>query len=200
MNKTLLALNIVLLIAVGVLYYLVLNKKENSGSKAGIIMEADSVMPNQHIRVAYFDMDSVEANFTLFKLMQAEVNKKEDSINSVLTSARMNLQSKYQKFQQQQQSMTPQELDQAGRELSQLDIAIKNNEAMLNQGYQNYFMNKQKEIISLIKNYCKEYNREKGYSYIIANEPGLFYFTDSACNITSDLLRGLNAYYNRQKK
>lgn len=200
MNKTLLALNIVLLIAVGVLYYLVLNKKENSGSKAGIIMEADSVMPNQHIRVAYFDMDSVEANFTLFKLMQAEVNKKEDSINSVLTSARMNLQSKYQKFQQQQQSMTPQELDQAGRELSQLDIAIKNNEAMLNQGYQNFFMNKQKEIISLIKNYCKEYNREKGYSYIIANEPGLFYFTDSACNITSDLLRGLNAYYNRQKK
>jgi outer membrane protein len=200
MNKALLALNIVLLVAVGVLYYLVLNKNEKTGSKAGIIIGADSVLFNQHIRVAYFDMDSVEANFTLFKLMQAEVNKKEDSINSVLTSARMNLQSKYQKFQQQQQNMTPQELDQAGKELSQLDIAIKNNEAMLNQNYQNYFMSKQKEIISLIKNYCKEYNREKGYSYIIANEPGLFYFTDSACNITSDLLRGLNAYYSRQKK
>jgi len=200
MNKSLLVLNIILLAAVAVLFYLFFDKKENGHKKADNAGTRDSTVNNQILRVAYFDMDSIEANFAMFKLMQVEVNKKEDSINTVLSSARMNLQSKYQNFQQQQATMTPQQMDQAGKELNQMDMAIKNNEAILNQSYQSYFMNKQKEIISLIKNYCKEYNKDKKYSYIIANEPGLFYFTDSACNITSDLLRGLNAYYSKQKK
>jgi len=200
MNKGLLALNIILLGAVCVLFYLFLGKKENGITRAGNTEKSNAIFSGGSLRVAYFDMDSIESNFTLFKSMQAEVNKKEDSINSILSSARMNLQSKYKKFQEQQATMTPQQQEQAGMELNQLDMAIKNNEATLNQSYQSYFMNKQKEVIALIKNYCKEYNKDKKYSYIIANEPGLFYFTDTACNITTDLLHGLNAYYSKQKK
>jgi outer membrane protein len=200
MNKGLLVLNIVLLGAVGVLFYLYFDKKDKGITNEVSQGKNDIGLSGGSLRVAYFDMDSIESNFTLFKSMQAEVNKKEDSINTILNSARMNLQSKYKKFQEQQATMTPQQQEQAGMELNQMDMAIKNNEASLNQSYQSYFMNKQKEVIALIKNYCKEYNKDKKYSYIIANEPGLFYFTDTACNITTDLLRGLNAYYSKQKK
>jgi outer membrane protein len=80
-----------------------------------------------------------------------------------------------------------------------MDSEIKNRTAELNQTYQTFFMNKQQEIVTLIKNYCKEFNKDRRFSYIIAREPGLFYYTDTAYNVTSDLLKGLNAFYSKKK-
>jgi outer membrane protein len=144
-------------------------------------------------------MDSIEANFSLFKTMQAEVGKKEDSMNSVLNSARMNLQSKYRKYQEQRSAMTPFDIEQAGNELSKMDMEIKNNEQQLNQAFQSFYMNKQQEVISMIKKYCLEFNKDGRYSFIISNEPGLIYYKDTAYNITAELLRGLNDFYSKQK-
>ena len=81
-----------------------------------------------------------------------------------------------------------------------VDVEIKNKEMMLNQSFQNYYMNKQQEVISQIKKYCLEFNKDKRYAYIIANEPGLVYYKDTAYNITSALLKGLNELYSKKKK
>ena len=199
MNKSLLGLNIILLIAVAVLFFLHFNSKEGSGSSK-ISGSAAHANDPAHFRIAYFDMDSIEARFSLFKIMQTEVSKKEDSMNSILNSARMNLQNKYRKYQEQQASMTPSDIENAGNELSKLDMEIKNRELTLNQSFQSFYMNKQQEVISQIKKYCLEYNKDKKYSLIIANEPGLIYYKDSAFNITSELLKGLNGLYDKQKK
>jgi outer membrane protein len=132
--------------------------------------------------------------------MQSEISKKEDSINSILNSARMNLQNKYRKYQEQQASMTPADIENAGNELSKLDMDIKNREQSLNQSFQSFYMSKQQEVISHIKKYCMEYNKDKKYSLIIANEPGLIYYKDTAFNITSELLKGLNELFDKPKK
>jgi len=68
------------------------------------------------------------------------------------------------------------------------------------QDYQKYYVGKQQEIVTLIKNYCKEFNKDRKFSYIIAKEPGLFYFADTAYNITPELLKGLNAFYAKKNK
>jgi outer membrane protein len=200
MYKGLLALNFILLAAVAVLFYLFFDKKENKNKSIQGEMLSDSSSSGRYFRIAYFDMDSIEANFSLFKEMQSEVSKKEDSINSLVSSARMNLQSKYRKYQERRSTMTPDEIEQAGNELTQLDNEIKNNELSLNQSFQSFYMNKQQEVISRIKKYCLEFNKDKKYSLIIANEPGLIYFKDTANNITSELLKGLNAMYSQKKK
>jgi outer membrane protein len=145
-------------------------------------------------------MDSIESNFSLFKEMQAEIAKKEDSITTVLNSARMNLQSKYRKYQEQRAIMTQDEMERAGNELSKMDLDIKNNEQSLNQAFQSFYMSKQQEVITLIKKYCLEFNKDGKYSFIISNEPGLIYYKDTAYNITSELLSGLNNLYSKQKK
>lgn len=200
MSRFLLFLNIILLIAVAILFYLFLGS--DNGRKAGHknIDTVDSVSSVHQFRVAYFDMDSIEANFSLFKEMQQEVTKKEDSINMVLNSARMNLQNKYRDYQEKRALMTPSDLDRASNELTQLDNEIKNKELMLNQTFQTYYMNKQQEVISQIKKYCIEFNKDKRFSFIIANEPGLVYYKDTAYNITTELLKGLNQIYTKQKK
>ena len=199
MNKGLLALNIVLLPAVAVLFYLFFNNKENRKSSGRGNYPPDSAS-HKNFKVAYFDMDSIEANFSMFKDMQKEVSKKEDSINTILNSARMNLQSKYKKYQDKGATMTQEEVKDASEELKQMDMAIKNSEMTLNQSFQNFYMNKQQEVITQIKKYCMEFNMDDKYSFIIANEPGLVYYKDTAYNITSGLLKGLNALYDKQKK
>jgi Skp family chaperone for outer membrane proteins len=80
-----------------------------------------------------------------------------------------------------------------------LDNQIKSKIGELNQQYQTYYFGKQQEIVTQIKNYCKEFNKDRRYSYIIANEP-IFFFADTAYNITSELLKGLNEYYSKKKK
>lgn len=198
MNKGLLVLNLVLLVAVAILFILFFSKKETTVRQKEI-PGTDSAGHWQHTPVAYFDMDSVEANFTEFKKMQAEVVKKEAGINESINQMRSNFQAYYQKLQAQAANLTPRQQDSLGNVLAQMDADIKNKAQELNQGYQSYYMGKQTEIVNMIKNYCKEFNKERKYSYIIAREPGLFYYTDSAYNITTELLKGLNAFYSKKK-
>ena len=199
MNKGLLALNIVLLIGVAILFILFFSNKDKRTSVIPLRIGADTAAKWQHTPVAYFDMDSIEANFVLWKQVQAEVVKREAGINDTITQMRNGFQSYYQKLQAQSGNLSPRQKDSLGNELAQMDAEIKNRTAELNQKYQAYFMSKQQEIVTLIKNYCKEFNKDKRYSYIIAREPGLFYYTDTAYNVTSELLKGLNAFYNKKK-
>ncbi|HET9276575.1 MAG TPA: OmpH family outer membrane protein [Flavitalea sp.] len=199
MNKGLLTLNIILLVAVGVLFILFFSGKDKPATNTITRLPSDTAATWQHIPVAYFDMDSVEANFSLFKKMQTEVVKREAGINDTINQMRAAFQNYYQKLQAQGASLTQRQRDSLGNELAQMDMEIKNRAAELNQNYQTYYMSKQQEIVTLIKNYCKEFNKDRRYSYIIAREPGLFYYTDTAYNVTSELLKGLNAFYAKKK-
>ena len=199
MNKGLLALNIVLLIGVGILFFLFFNKKDDASSGIPTRTDPDNAPQWQHTPVAYFDMDSIEANFVLWKQVQAEVVKREAGINDTINQMRNGFQSYYQKLQAQSANLSPRQKDSLSNELAQMDAEIKNRTSDLNQKYQTYFMTRQQEIVTKIKNYCKEFNKDKKYSYIIAREPGLFYYTDTAYNVTSELLKGLNAFYSKKK-
>jgi outer membrane protein len=199
MNKGLLALNIVLLIGVAILFFLFFTRKDKVTSVITTRTGIDTVAQWEHTPVAYFDMDSIEANFILWKKVQAEVVKREAGINDTINQMKMSFQSYYQKLQAQSANLSPRQKDSLGNQLAQMDSEIKNRTAELNQTYQTFFMNKQQEIVTLIKNYCKEFNKDRRFSYIIAREPGLFYYTDTAYNVTSDLLKGLNAFYSKKK-
>ena len=55
------------------------------------------------------------------------------------------------------------------------------------------------DIRKKIEEYLKEYNKTKGYNYIISYEANSFiYIRDTANNITDDLVGGLNAAYKKK--
>jgi outer membrane protein len=199
MNKGLLALNIVLLLAVGILYLLFFTKKDRAGETDIRRPGFDSSKVGMCTPVAYFEMDSIEANFTGFKKMQDEVLKKEQIKNDSINMLRMGFQNHVQSVQPLFQKMTLAQRDSLNSAVMELDNQIKYKIGLLNQEYQTYYFARQQEIVTQIKNYCKEFNKDGRYSYIIANEP-LFYYADTAYNITSELLKGLNAYYSKKAK
>jgi len=60
-------------------------------------------------------------------------------------------------------------------------------------------MRKMKDVKTKIEDYLREYNSRRGFTYIFAYEPGLFYYRDTAYNITGDVVRGLNDQYKKKK-
>ncbi len=60
-------------------------------------------------------------------------------------------------------------------------------------------MRKMKDVKTRIEDFLKEFNSRKGYSFILASDPGLFYYRDTAYNITRELITGLNQQYSKKK-
>ncbi len=200
MKKISIIINVGLIIAVCVLFYLHFG---NSNSTNNLLFASDATSKNalKHpFRIAYFDMDSVESNFSLAKEMQIELTKKEEAINIEMNRLQSSFQNKYQQFQEIGSTMNQAQLEAAQRELFELEQSIKSRKAQLDQDYQRYYIDKQQEIISLIKKFCEEFNKDKTYSLIIANEPGLIYYKDSTYNITALLLQGLNEAKHKLQK
>lgn len=199
MNKWLLALNGVLVLAVAFLLY---NHFKTSAEKSSLtVAENNPVSSNNTLfRIAYFEMDSVEENFTLFKEVQKELNKKQDLKNKALKNLYQKQQSKWEEMQKSAPKMTEEQITAARHELAELENEIRYAEKKWDQEINDYFMTKQQEILSMIRKFFEEYNKDGRFAYILANEPGLFYYKDTACDVTSDLISALNDRYKTAKK
>ena len=201
MKNGLVILNVILLMAVGFLFYLHFNSAKTgirSQNKTEHNDPIDSSAQNG-CRIAYFEMDSVAANFEKAKEMQSELEKKEEKMNSEMNRLQNLYQQKYINFQQHGATMSSSQIDAARNELGQLDQTIKDTKASLDQDYKTYYVQTQQEILSMIRKFCSEYNKEKRYAIIISNEPGLVFYKDSTMDITRDLLEGLNKTYGKKK-
>jgi len=145
-------------------------------------------------------MDSVEANFEMAKEWKNELERKEDNINAQMNRLQNVYQEKFASFQQKKSSMNNAQIEAATNELAQLDETIKNTKANLDQDYKTYYVQTQQEILSMIRKFCTDYNKDNRYALIISDEPGIVFYKDSSFDITSELLKGLNAMYGKNKR
>lgn len=198
MNKWLLTLNGILVLAVGFLFYKQFQKPGKTGD-ATVKRNQPALTAEQAVKIGYFEMDSVEANFELFKEVEKEMNKKADAMTGELSRLQQNLQRKYEAFQNDAPKMTQDQGEAAQRELQMLDNQIRSTRDRLDQERSQYFMEKQQKILNMIRDFFKTYNEDKGYTYIFASEPGLMYLKDTAYNVTTDLLKGLNDMHEKEK-
>ena len=201
MKNGLIILNVILLMAVGFLFYAHFDSAKNGTKLQNKTEQKDPVdsLSQGSCRIAYFEMDSVAANFEKAKEMQGELEKKEEKMNSEMNRLQNLYQQKYINFQQHGATMTSSQLDAARNELGQLDQTIKDTKASMDQDYKTYYVQTQQEILSMIRKFCLEYNKDKKYAIIISNEPGLVFYKDSTMDITKDLLYGLNKMYGKKK-
>ena len=197
MNRGLLILNVVLLLAVGVLFYLHFSSPKNKTVK---LSETKAAPQNEHAcRIAYFEMDSVENAFKLFKDVKNELGKEEDRMNNEMAHLEKQYRDRITQFQNQAPTMTQVQSENANREVIQMQENIKAKKQELDSKYQDLYIRKSREVKSKIEDFLKEYNAEKGFSYIVAFEPSLFYYKDTAYNVTSDVVKGLNERYDKKK-
>ncbi|MBI1344024.1 MAG: hypothetical protein GC171_13915 [Terrimonas sp.] len=200
MNKWILGLNVLLLAAVGFLFYKVYDGPEKGVKKGSKTAKTNTPADFAPVKIGYFEMDSVEENFELFKEVLKEMNKKQDEKVNELTRLQKILQQKYEDFKMKAPGMNQAQGEAAQKELQDIDNRIKATKDNMEQRSSEYFMEKQQKILNMIREFFKQYNEEKGYTYIFASEPGLMYLKDTVYNVTGDLLKGLNEMYRSEKK
>jgi outer membrane protein len=197
MNRGLIILNLLLLIAVGVLFYLHFSSKKTTEVKT--VSAKPSAKSLTECRIAYFEMDSIENSFTVVKDVKNELGREEDKINNEMASLEKKYRDKINQYQSQAATMTQVQSEMANRDVLQMQETIKGKKQELDSRYQDLYMRKMRDVKAKIEDFLKEYNNQKGYSYIVAYEPGLFYYKDTAYNITPDVIKGLNQRYEKKK-
>lgn len=199
MKNVSLILNVILLLAVAILFYLHFSGKNTTGpTKIASQKQAVANGESNDFKIAYFEMDSVNNNFVLIKDVKSELSKEEEKINTELTRLQKSYNDRITHYQGQANSMSQVESEKANRDILQLQDKIRSTKQNMEQRYQDLYMRKMQDVKSKVEDYLKEYNRDKGYSYILAYEPGFIFYRDSALNITSDLINGLNTKYKKK--
>lgn len=199
MKNLLLVLNVILLLAVGVLFYLHFSSNKNTSGKNGGVKPTSVPMDKgAGFRMAYFEMEAVNDSFQMMKDVRAELNKKEEQKSKEYAKLRQEMEKQWNDYNNAQ--LTAQQSELIKRELQQKDRYLTARMQEHDQNIQDFTVRKQTEVRTMIENFLAEYNKSRNFSYIIGYEPGfIFYYKDSAFNITTDLLQGLNESYKKKK-
>jgi outer membrane protein len=193
MKNISIVINAVLALAVAILFYLHFSSKKTSAPAS-----SNAAVASGNFKIGYFEMDSIENHYEYFKEVRNTLRGKEQDNGRQLADMKNTFASKYQELQKSAQTMSQSELAGKQQELMQMEKTFQNKEQMLNQDLQNESFKRLQEVKKKIEDYLKEYNKDKGFSYIMTNAPDLVYLKDTAYNITTDLIAGLNSQYKKK--
>lgn len=200
MNRNfLLAFNVVLLVLVGVLFYLHFSSAKKTASAAISVSDTDTA-PAGSFRIAYFDMDSIERNYEYLKDVKNELKAKENELNGQLNSLKNRYMSKVTKFQQEAQTMTQERQSAMQQDLMQEQKVIQNKEQAVSGELQDESFKKMQDVNRTIEDFLKEFNKNKEYAYILGYQTGTIYYKDPRYDITDAVLKGLNERYKNKNK
>jgi outer membrane protein len=150
--------------------------------------------------MAYFEMDSVDKNYEYVQEIKENLRKKEESVNIQLNAMKTGYQKKIQEWQQKGQNMSQAESDAINREYQQMQMTYDTKQKQLSDDLESEKIKMLMDVHKKISEYLKEYNKTKGFNYIITDEQGLIYYKDTVYNITREVLAGLNAEYKSKGK
>jgi outer membrane protein len=190
-------LSILALVLVGVLFYLHFSQ----GGKQTKVSANPEKSTQNNFRIAYFDIDSLQEHYEYFKDVSGDIKKKENSMNAELNDLTAKYQRTIRKWQEKGNNITQSEGEAAQREVGLLQQQYQQRKGELEQEMQKLQVDRMSELRKQVEDFLKDYNKDKAYAYILGYEPGfIVYYKDSAYNITSDLITGLNAQYKEKKK
>ncbi|MCK9403676.1 MAG: OmpH family outer membrane protein [Chitinophagaceae bacterium] len=195
MKNVTLGLNIVLSIAVAVLFYLHFS---SPSSNTGAVY-ATKAVPNGNFKIAYFETDSIQNQFDYFKEISTELQAKDQANAKILGDMKNTFATKYQELQRVASSLSESELANKQQELMQIEKAFQGKEKMMSDQMQDEQFRKLQDVKKKIEDYLKEYNKDKGYAFVFSSSVDLMYLKDSSYNITRDVVNGLNALYKKKK-
>jgi outer membrane protein len=185
------------LLLTGVLFYVIYHK---TPTQAVVVSGSNgNRAAGNNFRMAYFNLDTLEAHYQYFIDVLQQIKGKENEMNAELGSVEKGFQKKIADWQKKAPTMTQTESQEAQQEYAQMQQSYQLRKQTLQESLLKHNEDMKADIRKKIEDYLKDYNKVKGYSYIISYEANSFiYIRDTANNITDDLVRGLNATYKKK--
>lgn len=186
-------LNIVLLVAVAVLYFLHFSSKKNvvNTNKAHTAVVTGTM---SRPAIAYVELDSLNERISYIKTKRKELEGEQQAIESEWENAYKGLENQKNNFLKKGAAITQDEAQQFQGQLLQQQQQIDGRKQSLSQSLNEKSYKFMDEIQKKLKDFLEEYNKEKNYMYIFTTGTGLDYmvYKDSTMNITADVIEGMN--------
>jgi outer membrane protein len=195
MKNTSTILSILSLVLICILFFLFFNHTEQI-KKISVDTQKRS---SSDFKIAYFDMDSLEAHYDYFKEAQSQANAKQEAMNMELASIEKNDQRKIAEWKQKGNTMSQAEGEQAQQEYAAMQQNFASRKESLQQELMQLNEGLRTDIKGHIETFLKKFNKEKNYSFIFEYDPNSFiYYKDTTYNITQEVVAGLNADYKKK--
>ena len=199
-----LALNIVLLAAVGFLYVKIFSGNKITGASSAAHLKDTSLLAatlNENA-IAFVELDSLYEKISMIKTRRIDLEKEQKAIEADWKNGMTGLQSKANEFQKKGSAITQQEAEkfQGMLQQEQQQIEAKKQGQTQNLSEKSYkFMD---DIQTKLKEFLAEYNKDKKYQYILTTGTGMDYmlYKDQSLNVTNDVIKGMNIKLNGGKE
>ncbi len=153
--------------------------------------------------IAFVELDSVIANFDMAKDITDQLGEKQRNSEAELTAKSQAFDRDVRDYQNKAQKglitrATAAEMEQTLAQQQQSLLALRD-EMALNLNEESVVA--QRQVLEYINLYLAEFNEDHNFQYILAKQfPGPILYSDTTLDITVEVIAGLNAKYNSEKK
>jgi outer membrane protein len=198
--QMLLAINILLFLALAVLYVLFFSKNSHNGS--GKIAQTLQKAGNGTMKVAFINNDSVLAHYDLVNKLSDELAGKTKRLEGEIASKQKAFEKDASYFQEQVQKKTLS--DQSAQEIY---AQLQQNQQSIMDLRDKYAMELQQNQIDMnivvldsVMNFLKRYNEKYKFDYILGfTKGGNILYANDTLDITNDVIKELNDQYQKAK-
>ncbi len=202
MKNLSLILNVILIIAVGFLYFHVFSKNTATNKTNSTSVKVSEAGSSAKAPIAYVELDSLNENISYIKQKRKELEGEQKAIESEWQQAIRGLESQRDNFIKRGNSITQEEAEQFQMKLMNQQQQIEERKQNLTQKLSEKSYNFMEDIQKNLKQFLADYNKEKNYMYIFTSGTGLDYmvYKDSAFDITKDVVEGMNKRMNEKNQ
>jgi len=147
-------------------------------------------------RIAYVDLDSVEARYEYFKAKKSELEKRQQAIDNELKANVRALQNEAADFQRRANAnqLTQAEGETAQRTLMEKQQQLEAKRQNLSQQYMEQEAKFNEDLQKRLDDFLKTFNADKKYSFIFSYRAGAsnILYKDESLDITAPVIEGLN--------
>lgn len=149
--------------------------------------------------LVYVDVNKLVDGYKRTKVAKTEFDKKANVMKSNVDSLLLGWQEELKNYEKERSSMSSKELKLKQELLASKQQQINGYQEAIQKQIQEEDKKITQTIINDINDYVKEYGKEKGYKIIFgASGGGNIMYADESTDLTAEILKGLNAEYEKK--
>lgn len=193
MKNVSLALSAIALVGVIVLFGMQMSGGKGSASNK---TASSTQKEDGSVRIAYVNIDSLEANYTYLKAKKEEFMQRQQSMNAELERSFRQYETDRDNFQRKVQAGTISQAEGEAtmKRLGQMEQSLYARKESMAQTLLKEQDEFNQNLQDQLEAYLEDYNKEKGYDYILSySRSGSILYKNKALDITDDIIKGMNA-------
>ncbi len=197
-NNLSIVLNVVLLIAVVVLYVLQFSGKPSHDEDNGEVVEQTPTSGD--LSIAYVNSDSLLKNYDFFKALEKQLIAKRDKLTSEYQNRAEGLQKEIANFQTTSGNMTISQARAVEEDLRKKQQNLMMYQEQLGQQLREEEAKMNSELYDKVSEYLKHYGTNENLKIVLTYTKGSgVLYANEGLDITTQVLDGLNKAYNEDK-